>query len=132
MKILVDRGILPDQPADKASRVEQMLSFFGVGARVEAWRDVYASLACAFRQSRAHEPKPGAVATWLLRLGEIAAQDVHCGPFERTALEAALPELRTLTREPPEVFSTKMRDICATHGVAVVFVEEVPGAAQAA
>lgn len=126
VKVLVDRGILPAQPADKASRVEQMLSFFGV-ASVEAWRDVYASLACAFRQSRAHEPKPGAVATWL-RLGEIAAQDVHCGPFDRTALEAALPDLRVLTCEPPEVFSTKMRDICATHGVAVIFVEEVPGA----
>jgi HTH-type transcriptional regulator/antitoxin HigA len=126
VKVLVDRGILPAQPADKASRVEQLLSFFGV-ASVEAWRDVYASLACAFRQSRAHEPKPGAVATWL-RLGEIAAQDVHCGPFDRTALEAALPYLRVLTSEPPEVFSTKMQDICAAHGVAVVFVEEVPGA----
>jgi HTH-type transcriptional regulator/antitoxin HigA len=126
VKVLVDREILPSQPSDNASRVEQMLSFFGV-ASVEAWRDVYASLACAFRQSRAYEPKPGAVATWL-RLGEIAAQDIHCRPFDRAALEAALPELRTLTCEPPEVFSTKMRDICATRGVAVVFVEDVPGA----
>ena len=126
VKVLVDRGILPDQPSDKASRVEQMLSFFGV-ASVEAWRDVYASLACAFRQSRAHEPRPGAVATWL-RLGEIAAQDVHCAPFDRPALEAALPELRALTCEPPEVFGTRIQSICAAYGVAVVFVEEVPGA----
>ena len=126
VKVLVDRGILPAQPADKASRVEQLLSFFGV-ASVEAWRDVYASLACAFRQSRAHEPKPGAVATWL-RLGEIAAQDVHCGPFDRKALRScAAVSTRTHLRAT-RGFSTKMQDICAAHGVAVIFVEEVPGA----
>jgi HTH-type transcriptional regulator / antitoxin HigA len=126
VKVLVERDVLPAQPADKASRVEQMLSFFGV-ASVEAWSDVYAAMACAFRQTKAYEAKPGAVATWL-RLGEIAAQDVHCQPFDRAALEAALPALRALTCEPPEVFGPEMRDICAAHGVAVVFVEEVPGA----
>jgi HTH-type transcriptional regulator/antitoxin HigA len=126
LKALVDRGILPAEPADKASRVEQMLTFFGV-ASVEAWRDVYATMACSFRQSRVYEPKPGAVATWL-RLGELAAQDVHCNPYDRTALEGALPGLRSLTREPPEVFGVKMQDICAAFGVAVVFIEEVPGA----
>jgi HTH-type transcriptional regulator / antitoxin HigA len=125
VKELVEREILPDAPADKVSRVEQMLSFFGV-ASVEAWRDVYATMACSFRQSRAHEPKPGAVATWL-RLGEIAARDVPCEAFDKMSLQGALPELRALTCEPAEVFSKKMRDICAAHGVAVVFVEEVLG-----
>lgn len=126
VKVLVEREVLPAQPADKASRVEQLLSFFGV-ASVEAWRDVYAGMACAFRQTKAYEAKPGAVAAWL-RLGEIAAKDVHCQPFDRAALEAALPALRALTSEAPEVFGSKMRDICAAHGVAVIFVEEVPGA----
>ena len=126
VKVLVERDVLPAQPTDKASRVEQMLSFFGV-ASVEAWSDVYAAMACAFRQTKAYEAKPGAVATWL-RLGEIAAHDVHCQPFDRAALEAALPALRALTCERPEVFGPKMRNICAAHGVAVLFVEEFPGA----
>jgi HTH-type transcriptional regulator/antitoxin HigA len=126
VKELVKRATLPDEPADKVSRIDQMLSFFGV-ASIDAWDDVYASVACAFRQSKAHEAKPGAVGAWL-RLGELAAQDVHCEPFDRRGLQAALPQLRALTNEPPEVFGPKMQQICAAQGVAVVFIEEIPGA----
>jgi HTH-type transcriptional regulator / antitoxin HigA len=103
-----------------------MLSFFGV-ASVAAWDEVYAKLDCAFRQSTAHEIKPGAVAAWL-RLGEIAAREVDCAPFDTKRLRSALPELRALTSEPPEVFAPKVQAICAFCGVAVVFVEEVEGA----
>jgi HTH-type transcriptional regulator/antitoxin HigA len=123
---LLKRGALPDEPSDRVSRVEQMLSFFGV-ASVDAWEDVYGNLVCAFRQSTAYEVKRGAVSAWL-RLGELAAQDVRCAPFDGAGLRAAIPELRALTIEPPEVFSSKMQNICAAHGVAVVFVEEVTGA----
>lgn len=123
---LVRRGILPKDPADKASRIDQMLSFFGV-ATVDAWEEVYAKLECAFRQSAAHEIKPGAVATWL-RLGEIAARDVQCAPFDEKSLRASLAGLRTLTCESPEVFAPKMQAVCAACGVVVVFVAEVPGA----
>lgn len=126
VRALVNRGVLPKEPKDKASRVEQMLSFFGV-ASVEAWEDVYGEMACAFRQSKTFKPNPGAVATWL-RLGEIAAQEVRCAPFDRTGLRAAIPVLRALTLEPQQVFEPQMKDICAANGVVVVFVEEVTGA----
>lgn len=125
VKALVQQGVLPEKPADNASRVEQMLSFFGV-ASVGAWDEVYGDIACTFRQSKAYEAERGAVAAWL-RLGELAAQEIHTAPFDRTGLRSALPELRALTSERPEVSSSKMRDICAAHGIAVVFVEEIPG-----
>ena len=123
---LVRRGILPKDPADKPSRIDQMLSFFGV-ATVDAWNGVYAELECAFRQSTAHEIKPGAVATWL-RLGEIAARDIQCAAFDEKGLRASLADLRALTCEPPEVFGPKMQAACAAHGVVVIFIAEVPGA----
>jgi HTH-type transcriptional regulator/antitoxin HigA len=94
---------------------------------VAAWDGVYASLECEFRQSTAHEVKPGAVAAWL-RLGEIAAREVRCAPFDARGLRSALPELRALTSESPEVFVPKIQAICAAYGVAVVFVEEIEGA----
>ena len=122
---LVKRDVLPAEPADKVSRVEQMLAFFGV-ASVGAWEEEYAALACAFRTSRAYEAKPGALATWL-RLGEMAAREAQCEPYDRKQLESALPSLRELTGEAAEVFSDRMRVICAACGVAVVFVPELPG-----
>lgn len=126
VKALVERGLLPEKPADNPSRVEQMLSFFGV-ASVDAWDDVYADIACAFRKSKAHEAEPGAVAAWL-RLGELAALEIQAAPFDRKGLRSALPELRALTSERPEVASSKMSDICAAHGVVLVFIEEITGA----
>ncbi|HEY1619561.1 MAG TPA: helix-turn-helix domain-containing protein [Streptosporangiaceae bacterium] len=126
VKALLKRGVLPEAPADRASRVQQMLSFFGV-ASVSAWNGIYAGHDCAFRQSTAFEIKPGAVAAWL-RLGEIAAREVRCAPFDASGLRSALPELRALTSESSEVFAPKMRDICAAYGVAIVFVEEIEGA----
>ena len=122
---LVERDVLPVEPADKISRVEQMLAWFGV-ASVDAWEDAYAELSCAFRTTKAFEAKPKALAAWL-RLGEIAAEDIYCEPYDRKRLEAALPSLRELTREDPEVWRERIRDICAACGVAVVFIPELPG-----
>jgi HTH-type transcriptional regulator/antitoxin HigA len=122
---LAKRDVLPAEPADKSSRVEQLLAFFGV-ATVGAWQDVYADLACAFRTTKAYEAEPGALAAWL-RLGEIAAQDIYCEPYDRKRLEAALPRLRALTREEIDSAREQARDICAACGVAVIFIPELPG-----
>ena len=126
VKALVKHDILPSVPKDKASRMQQVLSFFGV-ASPTAWNDVYAGLECSFRQSTAHEIKPGAVAAWL-RLGELAAREIRCAPFDAKGLRHVLPELRALTTEPASTFAPKVRSICAAHGVAIVFVEEIEGA----
>lgn len=123
---LVKRDILPAEPADKLSRVEQMLAFFGV-ANVGAWQDVYAELACAFRTSRTYEAAPGALAAWL-RLGEIAARDTYCEPFDHKRLQEALPSLRALTRESDlQSCTERLRGICASCGVAVAFIPELRG-----
>jgi HTH-type transcriptional regulator / antitoxin HigA len=122
---LVKRDMLPAEPSDKVSRLEQLLAFFGV-ASVDTWDDVYADLSCAFRTTKAFEAKPKTLAAWL-RLGEIAARDVYCETYDRKRLEAALPSLRELTLQDEEVFREGMRDICAACGVAVVFVPELPG-----
>lgn len=117
--------VLPAEPSDENSRFEQLLAFFGV-ATIGAWQEVYADLACAFRTTKAFEAEPRALAAWL-RLGEIAARDICCEPYDHKRLHEALPSLRALTRESIEVFTERVRAICAACGVAVVFVPELRG-----
>jgi HTH-type transcriptional regulator / antitoxin HigA len=126
VKQLVDRQVLPEEPSDKVSRIQQLLAFFGV-ATIEAWRDLWLKPVAAFRQSRAFKAKPGAVAAWL-RLGELAAQNVACAPYDAGKLRAILPRLRALTVERPEVFEPAIRRLCAEAGVVVVFTREITGA----
>jgi HTH-type transcriptional regulator/antitoxin HigA len=123
---LVNRKMLPEQPSDKVSRIQQLLAFFGV-ASPEAWRNLWLRPEAAFRQSPAFAAKPGAVAAWL-RLAELAALEVACQPYQASQLRSLLPRLRALTTEPPEVFEPAMRALCAEVGVVVVFVKEIRGA----
>ncbi|GAA3443487.1 ImmA/IrrE family metallo-endopeptidase [Planomonospora venezuelensis] len=122
---LIRAGALPREPVDDISRVLQLLAFFGV-AHLSTWRELYERPAASFRQTKAFTAEPGAVAAWL-RLGELAARDVRCAPFSRRGLQDSLPGLRSLTTQPLEIAVSLARDICARHGVAVVFVEEITG-----
>ncbi|MEU8194679.1 helix-turn-helix domain-containing protein [Microbispora amethystogenes] len=124
---LVKRKVLPEEPSDKISRIDQLLAFFAV-ASVDVWRELYEQPAAyAFRKSKAQDSKLGPLATWL-RLGEIEAQRLTCAAFDAAGLREALPELRALTVLPAEEFRPKLRNVCSASGVAVVFVEEVKGA----
>lgn len=112
--------------SDKGEQVLEALSFFGV-ASVEAWRAQYEQPFAAFRASDKFEKKLGAVAAWL-RQAERQATELRCAPYNRENFRAILKELRELTREPnPQVFVPKLRELCASAGVAVVFVPAPPG-----
>lgn len=122
---LVRREVLPAQPSDKVSRVQQLLAFFGVATPV-AWSELWLSPEAAFRQSTAFEVEAGALAAWL-RLGELKAQLLDCEPFDAARLRASIRELRSLSVQPPEVYGPSLRRLCAEAGVAVVFIKEIAG-----
>lgn len=119
---LINRGVI-EEPADKASLLYAVLRFFGVGSS-EQWKQLWMQPAGAFRKSAKFEAQPEAVATWL-RLGELGAQKVTTETYNRAKFRAALDEIRKLTVEPPEVFQTRMVELAAAAGVAVVFVPEI-------
>jgi HTH-type transcriptional regulator/antitoxin HigA len=121
-KELLKRSVIEPQP-DKVSLLHAVLRFFGVGSS-EQWQQVWMQPAGAFRKSAKFEAEPEAVATWL-RLGELEAQKVASQPYNRAKFHAALGEIRKLTVEPPEVFQTRMVELAAAAGVAVVFVPEI-------
>lgn len=66
-----------------------------------------------------------ALAAWL-RAGQLEAKDVACQPFDSERFLGILPDIRKLTITDPDVFVTKVRELCSATGVAVIFVRELP------
>jgi HTH-type transcriptional regulator/antitoxin HigA len=120
------RGYVTVDKRQPGQLLQEVLKFFGV-ASIDAWREAWQTPAAAFLQSKAYEVDVAAVAAWL-RLGEIAAAQIPCAPFDRAELRKRLPELRALTTHQPRDFYPKLVRICSEAGVAVVLVPEVPGA----
>lgn len=107
-------------------QLEEVLSFFGV-ASADAWRDVWSGVrsAVAFRQSAAFASDFGAVSAWL-RKGELEARQTTTQPFDAVRFKHILADARKLTREEPEVFCDALSSACASAGVVVAFVRELP------
>lgn len=104
---------------DQARQVHECLRFFAVSS-VAAWRVQYQQPVAAYRAAARLTRTPEAVAAWL-RQGERVAEDIRCDDYNKARFEAALAEVRGLTRErQPNRFLPEMRRHCSMAGVAVV------------
>ncbi len=106
---------------DPLIRVQELLKFFGVASL----RHVPQAEFAAFRRSTKVDASPEALAAWL-RQGEREAQRIATAVFKADHLRAALPELRSLTTRPPEVFQPQLVRLLADRGVAFVVVPHLP------
>lgn len=118
------------QTRNPVERLNNILAFFGV-ATPEAWEDHWKTIRVYYRKSNKAESNPYALAAWL-RMGARIALKIECLPFNRAKFIATLQKIRTLTVESPDVFCKKMVDLCASCGVAVVFVPQLPKTASGA
>ena len=105
-------------------KLQLLLGFFGV-ASPEVWEKRWESVEVDFRKSTAFDVDKYALASWLRR-GELGAREVDCLSYDKNRFLGLLGEVRALTIEPPEVFQPRMVQLCASCGVAVVFVPELP------
>lgn len=110
----------------KPSLVEECLRFFGV-ASPDEWRNYYGEMQVAFRRSRAEQSDIGAISAWL-RMGEQQAEKQDGPKYDRSRFEAALKEIRQLTRFVAEEFEPRMRELLHQAGVAFVLVPAIPRA----
>jgi len=122
--VLENMGWIPreDTPIKK---LKALLSFFAV-AGIEEWNKIWGAPQGAYRESKAFQSHPEAIATWL-RKGEIEAAQISAQAYHSRSFQTALRKIRSLTDKPPEVFEPKMREVSAQAGVAVVFVPEIRG-----
>jgi len=102
---------------------DALLSFFGVTSP-GGWQSVWDASNVAYRQTRKQIIRIEAVSAWT-RATELKAQEIETEDFDQQKLISLLDELRVQTREPAERFTTKVQDMCATAGVAVVWVPEL-------
>lgn len=125
VKELQDRGVVA-RTRDKVALAAQVLSFFGV-SDPDAFQHTWMDYAVQFRGADKAMSKPGFVAAWL-RLGEIECQSQPCKPFDKEGFLEALREIRGLTRSNPLAAIPEAIALCASVGVAVCIVKQIPGA----
>ena len=121
---IIPRQRLTD--AVKPALVETLLQFFGV-ASPEQWQQRYGDMQASFRRTRQNQADLGAIAAWL-RLGEIKAEKLETGKYNKTKFTQALNQIRELTIQPPQQFTPEMRRLCLQAGVKLVFVPAIPRA----
>lgn len=122
LKEMINRGWLSSS-SDPVEQLRSILNFFGV-ASPRKWLEICP--AAVFRNAKSFERKPASVAAWL-RKGELLAQDISCNSYDETAVKKRLPKLRALTVTRQEIFIPELIRLCSECGVAVVFLQELPG-----
>jgi addiction module HigA family antidote len=120
---LIKLGWIPKMPTVVA-QLEEVLRFFGV-ASPEQWETVWRNHQVAYRQTQRFATYEESVSAWL-RMGEIQARQIPCAPFNKKSFQETLETIRGLTREEPQVFEPELLKLCASAGVAIVFVPELP------
>ena len=115
--------LVPDTSKEE-ERVSNLLNFFGV-AGPNQWENTYTELRGAARESNTTKSALGDLSAWL-RTGEIMAQRQQCEVYSSVQFKQALKEVRVLTRKNPVEAWPRVVDLCASAGVAVVLVPELP------
>lgn len=120
---MVKQGWIP-RLKDKVETLEAVLRFFGV-ASPDQWQTVWKDYQVAYRQTHRFETCAEAVSAWL-RKGEIESRKIQCAPFDKIKFQDTLKKIRALTTEKIDVLVPNLVELCASAGVSVVFVPELP------
>ncbi|GLZ29374.1 XRE family transcriptional regulator [Lentzea sp. NBRC 105346] len=110
----------------KSSKVEQLrelFRFFAV-ADAHALEEVWLKPAL-YRRSQAFQADEASLAAWL-RLAELHAAQISTRPFDAGHCRAAIPEIRSLSRMPGVDWIKPLQDTCASVGIALVILKELP------
>ncbi len=113
---------------EKHLLVDGLLKFFGI-ASTDEWETIYTAkkVSAAFRISLAQTQSPHAISAWL-RMGELQSKDIIMPSFDKKMFKDALQKIKELAYLMPNDFHTKLQQICAQCGVAVIYTQTLPKA----
>jgi plasmid maintenance system antidote protein VapI len=121
---MLTHGFL-EAPPEKLGRMKALLSYFGVTGPDE-WEELWTAEEIRFRKADHVKLDRFAVSAWI-RQGELLAAAIRCAPYSQEGFLTSLSEVRALTTVPDtKEFIPPLQATCASHGVAIVFVPELP------
>ncbi len=123
-RAMIRREWIRERP-QRSEQLQEVLMFFGV-ASPATWNEVWKGEQAAFRHSPTFRSDPGAMAAWL-RKGELMAKDIECPQFDPSRFKEVLRRIRSLTQVLPHSVPSLIVKECASAGVCVVFLRELPG-----
>lgn len=116
---------------NKVEQLQELLNFFGV-VSPKAWNDVWGDVqhAAAFRRAGEGTKSFAPIAAWLRR-GEIEARRLQevfqPAQFDESRFRSELEVIRSFTTAPDvSAACIEVQKRCATAGVVVAYVEELP------
>ncbi len=107
----------------RIERLHALYEFFGAASL----RSIAATSQAAYRVADRSRVSPEALAAWLRQGEREAARISNLRPFHKQTLIANLPDMRRLAASHPPDFFTRLKQICAGCGVALVYVPHLPG-----
>ncbi len=105
------------------SETDALLNFFGV-ASPDSWSSVWGAASVNYRQTREFNVHEEAVFAWV-RETELVARELDVAAYSEARLRASLGSLRHLTRLRADEIMEPVQNICASCGLAVVWVPEL-------
>ena len=110
------------QPA--RSEVDMLLNYLGVSSP-ESWDTVWNNCDIAYRQTRQLSKSMASISAWV-RETEIVATEIETADFNEKLLRSLIGQIRRFTAERVDEAVGPVQTLCATAGVAVVWVPELP------
>jgi HTH-type transcriptional regulator/antitoxin HigA len=116
------RGCI-EKTGNKLEKLRALLAFFGV-ADPDTLEEVWLQ-PTMYRRSKAFQADAGAVASWL-RLAEMQAAQIKTARYDPDVVRRSIDEIRALSRLPGIEWLKPLTKLCASLGIALVIVKELP------
>ena len=104
----------------RSEQVLELLAFFGVNSLNAIQYPGY-----SLRVARQRQPSRESLAAWF-RMGELQGQGIQVESYDAKRLMDLVPNLRGLTTSRDQGWSKQLQTLCASAGVAVVYVPHLP------
>jgi len=118
-------GLLPDTK-NKADLAEALLKFFSIASPPQ-WETIYQKKSIAFKIALQHTVEAKPVSVWL-RMGELQAAKMTLAAFDKKLFRKRLTEAQEISYLHPEDWQTKLQNLCAECGVALIYMPQIPKA----